>query len=441
MHIPLKCLSILHRLRVTSCNRAADSESDENSMNYTHVLDNGLTLVAEQMPFVRSAAFRMLVPAGSVNDPEEKVGAAHALYGLCFRGAGTRNSREVSDALDSLGVQRGGGAGDELTSFGGVLLGDDLLQALDIYTDIVLRPHLPANQLAAEKALALQNLESLEENPMQKTMVELRKAHFPGPHGRNSLGTQESIESLTIDDLREAHETRFQPSGAILSVAGNFDWEVVRKRANALFGGWRGGGPAPVVPSTEGGTPLTHLDHPSNQEQIGVVYDSVAPDHKQYYEGLMAVQVLSGGMAARLFTEVREKRGLVYAVMASFQAVKHHGFVQCYAGTTPERSQETLDVLLSELRRLAEGVTQEEIDRGRTGLLSRLVMSGESTSSRAVAIASDYYLRGRVRSMEEIRAAVEAVTPDSVGEHLRAIPPANFTVLTLGPTALEAKGE
>jgi predicted Zn-dependent peptidase len=150
----------------------------------------------------------------------------------------------------------------------------------------------------------------------------------------------------------------------------------------------------------------------------------------------MSVQALSGGMSARLFTEVREKRGLVYSVFAAYESLKSLGFTLCYAGTTPERSQETLDVLLAELSRLKEGVAQEEVDRGRTGLLSRLIMSGESTSARASSIASDYYLRGRVRSMDEIRSAIEAVTPDTVGEFLRKTPPANFTVVTLGPTEL-----
>jgi len=410
-----------------------------SSKIYLETLSNGLTVVAEQMPFVRSAAFRLLVPAGSVNDPPDKVGAARVLHGLCFRGAGKRDSRELSDALDRLGLQRSGGAGDELTAFGGTLLGDDLLEALTIFADIVLRPHLPDDQLPAEKALALQDLESLEENPMQKTMVELRKAYFPGPHGRNSLGTKEGIESLTIEDLRETHSTCFRPRGAILSVAGRFEWDQVRRKVADLFGSWEGEAPEPVPPSTEGRARVTHLPHPSNQEQIGVIYPTVAPDDDQYYNALMAVQILSGGMSARLFTEVREKRGLVYAVMASFQAVKHHGFVQCYAGTTPERSQETLDVLLGELMRLADGVTEEEVSRGRTGLLSRLIMSGESTSARAAAIASDYHLRGRVRTMEEIRAAVESVTAATVSQHLAAMPPGDFTVLTLGPKALLVK--
>lgn len=404
---------------------------------FTHVFDNGLTLVAERMPFVRSAAFRLLVPAGVVNDPDGLEGAAHVLFGLSFRGAGNRSSRQLSDALDNLGLQRSGGSGDELTSFGGVLLGEDLIPALETYADIVCRPHLPGDELPAEQALALQDLDSLEENPAQKTFVELRKSYFPGPHGRCRLGTREGIQGLTPERIRQEHSSRYTPRTGILSVAGNFEWDSLQSEVERIFGHWTGEEVHAVALRTDNRQPYAHVSHPSNQEQIGVAYDAVPPESDCYYDALMAVQVLSGGMAARLFTEVREKRGLVYSVFASYEAVRRFGFVLCYAGTTPERSQETLDVLLAELRRLKEGVTQPEIDRGRTGLLSRLVMSGESSSSRASSIASDYYLRGKVRGMDEIREAIEAVTPDSVVAYVQQCPPQDFTVVTLGPTELQ----
>lgn len=404
---------------------------------FTHVYANGLTLVAERMPHVRSAAFRLLLAAGIVNDPEGMEGAAQVLWGLSFRGAGSRDSRQLSDALDNLGLQRNGGVGDELTTFGGALLGDDLLSALAIYADIVRNPHLPGDQLAAEQALALQELDSLEENPTQKTFVLLRRAFFPGLHGRCQLGTREGIGSLDIGKVHDEQIRRYSSPGAILSVAGNFQWEALVEETGRLFGDWGGVGHDRPKLQTEGRQPYSHVDHPSNQEQIGVAYDAIPPGDERYYDALMSVQVLSGGMAARLFTEVREKRGLVYSVFASYQSLKDFGFVLSYAGTTPERSQETLDVLLKELQRLSDGVSTEEVERGKTGLLSRLVMSGESTSARASSIAADYHLRGKVRTIDEIRSAIEAVTPDSVGEFLQHHPPKDFTVATLGPAELK----
>src|SRR5439155_24203693 len=150
--------------------------------------------------------------------------------------------------------------------------------------------------------------------------------------------------------------------------------------------------------------------------------------------------VLSGGMGARLFTEVREKRGLCYSVWASYQTFKDRACILCYAGTTNERAQETLDVTLGELQRLVAGVSEEEVERVRAGLKSSVIMQEESTSARAGALASDWYYLGRVRTLDEIQDAVQALTPAKIVEHLRRHPPKDFTIVTLGPRPLRVSG-
>src|SRR5262249_6960448 len=149
-----------------------------------------------------------------------------------------------------------------------------------------------------------------------------------------------------------------------------------------------------------------------------------------------AVNVLSGGMSSRLFTEVREKRGLCYAVSASYQSFKDRASVICYAGTTNERAQETLEVTLGELQRLQERIDAEEVERVQAELKSSLIMQGESTPARAGSLASDWYYLGRVRSFDEIQAAVNALTPETIINHLWHCPPRDFTIVTLGPKPL-----
>jgi len=144
----------------------------------------------------------------------------------------------------------------------------------------------------------------------------------------------------------------------------------------------------------------------------------------------MAAQVLSGGMGSRLFTEVREKRGLCYAVHARSHTVPGQAYMAATAGTTTERSSETLEVMAQQLLALPGTVTDEEVDRGRVRLLSSLIMGDESTASRAARMAIDMHLLGRVRDLGEIRAGIEAVTATSLNEHLEAHPPQDFTVLT-----------
>jgi predicted Zn-dependent peptidase len=151
----------------------------------------------------------------------------------------------------------------------------------------------------------------------------------------------------------------------------------------------------------------------------------------------MAVSALSGGMSARLFTEVREKRGLCYAIGARYHGLKEAAGIMCYAGTTPEKAQETLDCIIGEFNRLSEGIGEEEIACAKVGLKSSLILQSESSSSRAGAIGSDYYMLGRVRSLDEIKDRIEQTSVDSVLGFLRDNKFKDFTVVTIGPKCLK----
>jgi predicted Zn-dependent peptidase len=161
--------------------------------------------------------------------------------------------------------------------------------------------------------------------------------------------------------------------------------------------------------------------------------ETVKPTDEDYYNARVAVSVLSGGMSARLFTEVREKRGLCYAVGAQYHGLKEAAGIACYAGTTPDKAQETLDVITAEFNRLGDGISEEEIKRAKVGLKSSLVLQSESSSNRAAGTGGDYYMLGRVRSLDEIKSKIERTTVDSVLEFLRRNQFKDFTVVTIGP--------
>jgi predicted Zn-dependent peptidase len=320
--------------------------------------------------------------------------------------------------------------------FWGATLARNLPAALDIYADILLRPHLPEAEMEAVQSLALQDLQSLEDEPRQKVLIELRKHHYPSPLGQDRRGTKEGIESLSVAVIREHYQRLFRPRGTILSVAGNVEWEPLRQQVGRLFGDWDGGEEPPLRLGPQP-TRHEHLLKDTTQTQIGIAYPSVPIGAPDYYAAQGAVNVLSGGMSSRLFTEVREKRGLCYSVWASYQTFKDRASVLCYAGTTNERAQETFDVTMQELQRLQKGIDAEEVERVRAGLKSSLIMQQESTNARAGALASDWYFLGRVRSFDEIQSAINALTPESILAHLERCPPRDFTVVTLGPTPLK----
>ena len=405
--------------------------------HFIHRYSNGLTLVGEPMPSKGAAAWTFLLPAGSATEPIGLDGITNVLEGTCYRGAGARSARELSDALDDLGIERGGGADIEYTTFGGATLGLYLPEALALYADIIRRPRLDDGEWQPQRELALQALKGLDDAPSRRLFVELRRRYFQSGHGRSSLGTREGLESLNLDDLRADYATRFRPQGAILSVAGAFDETKIRALVDELFGDWQGEAPVLEAPRVVDEPLWEHIESDKAQTHIGVAHQSVAADDADNYNFRLATAILSGGMGARLFTEIREKRGLVYSVSASAGTHRGIGYTFAHAGTTPERANETLEVLLAELRRMGEGVAEDELNRARIKMLTGLVMSEESSRARAATLARDVWMLGRVRSTDELTAQINAVTPASIRAFYERHPVENCSVVTLGPQPLQ----
>ena len=260
------------------------------------------------------------------------------------------------------------------------MLADNLPKALAIYADVLRRPHLPEDQLEAGRLAMLQELRAVEDEPAQKVMMELRRRHYGEPWGRSAQGRQEALETTTIDDVRGYFRRRYRPNGTILGVAGRIEFERLKDLVGELLGDWSPGDDG-ALDETTSRAHYRHVPYDSHQTQIGIAYSSVPYRHPDYFQAFGAVGVLSGGMSARLFTEVRERRGLCYSVYATLHTFLHRGAVFCYAGTSAERAQETLDVTLAELTRLARGIEESELDRLKARIKSALIMQQESSSA------------------------------------------------------------
>lgn len=402
---------------------------------FQHTLANGLTLLGEKMPAMQSAAMTLLVPAGGSADPPDATGAATVLSDLVLRGAGSRDSRQLTDYLDSLGLQRSASVGVHHTRFGCAALAANVMQALPVYADILRRPALPESGFRAARDLSLQSLASVEDEPRQKVLIALRQWHFPWPLGRNTMGEKDQLVRLTLDLCKRHHVRQYRAGNAILAVAGNIDFERLREEVEAHFSDW-GSGEQDVVELVAPPGRVHHQVHDSEQTHIGIAYPSIPETHEDYYTVRLATEALSGGMSGRLFTEIREKRGLVYNVWAGYTSLKGYGSILGYAGTSNERAQATLDTFLQELQRLSEGITADELDRARIGLKAATIMQGESTSARSASIAHDYFIRGRIRTLDEIKAAIDAVGLDQVNAYLKRNRPEEFTIVTVGPKPL-----
>ena len=403
---------------------------------HEYTFPNGLTLLAERMDHVRSATMYLLSPAGFVHDPADRPGTATVLTEMLVRGAGDLDSKQLALALDNLGADRSEGVGPFNVTLSAGTLAKNLPAVLDRYADLVLRPHLPDDELGAAQDLALQDILGLEDSPQEKVILELKARYYPPPLNRNRYGTEEGVTAITPALLRDYYARRFRANGAILSVAGAVEWPALKEQVRRLFADWPGGAtpePAPAAhaPKSE------HLPKDTQQTQIALAFPGAAFGDPDYYAARGAVGVLSGGMGARLFTEVREKRGLCYSVYASHDTVKDRGAVLGYAGTRADRAQQTLDVMIAEFRRLKDGVTADEVDRVKASLKTSLVMQQESTAARAGSMASDWFYLGRVRTVEEVQAAIDGLTPAAILAYLERYPVKDLTVVTLGPEPVQ----
>jgi len=403
-----------------------------------HVLKNGMVLLGEPMEAVESVAFGFMLPAGAALMPDGCCGAGSVIAEWIFRGAGDRNSRQLSDELDGLGLARSRSVSSSHITVGAALEAGNLAQAMDLYADIVLKPSLQQDQFELARQLAVDGVLSLDDDPRQKVMLKLREQFYPSPLGSSPVGEIAELKALTAEKANQIIKENFNLSQTILSVAGKYDFDAVCRQIEGLFETGRQENVGHITTGSKAGK-YTHLDNDGAQVHIGLMTDTVKPTDEDYYNARVAVSVLSGGMSARLFTKVREERGLCYAIGARYHCLKEAAGIMCYAGTTPDKAQETLDVIIQQFNELGDGISEEEIQRAKVGLQSSLILSSESSSSRAGSIASDYYMLGRVRSLDEIKEKIDQTSVDSVLTFLRGNKFKDFTVVTIGPKQVTVK--
>ncbi len=400
-------------------------------------LPTGLSVVVEQMPDVQSAAINLMVPAGCTRDIQGKIGTAAVLTEMFPRGAGGLSARDYCSRLDNLGLQRSVSVGTIHITFSAATTADRMCEAIPELGRMVCQPHLDTEEFNPSRDLVEQSLMSMEDEPRQRLGKALRQHSYAAPWGYSAEGELSDLPNISVEDIRHHFEKYVRPNGAILGVAGNVDPVQVRKIIEETFSSWQ---PLQTSEIQSGDRPESrcHIPHESTQTHIGLAWETVPYRDDEYYEAWAAVSLLSGGMSSRLFTEVREKRGLCYAISASLNTMKDEGRVFAYAGTTTERAQETLDVMVAEILKLHEGITTEELQRCKARAKSSLIMQQESTMGRASSAARDLYHLGRVVSLDEISRRIDDLSANAVRDFIVAHAPKSMVLVTLGPKPLDA---
>ncbi len=404
----------------------------------THRLPSAMTVVVQSMPWLRTAAFSLSLRAGVQHETLERSGTASMLCEMVQRGAGHYSSRDLVAVQDNLGIDRNSGVSTATASFGAAMPAESLPAGLQLYADIVRRPHLPADQFDDARMMLMQELRAIEDEPTQRVLRRVRELQYGPRLGRSNQGTMESLATLTSQDVQTFYQDHYHAGGAILTIAGRVEPDAVIELAEQAFGDWRGLEVEPP-PQPDGTPTYEHIHADSSQTHIAFAFPNIPYGHPDYFRMRAGIGILSDGMSSRLFDRVREKRGLCYTVSASCHSLVNAGAVFGYAGTTPARAQETLDVTLGEIEHLCDDLQAAELDRWKVRIESALIMEQESSSSRAGSLASDFYQLGRVMTTEELSQIIESLTLDDVRDYWNQHPPSNYRIVTLGPEPLRVK--
>ncbi|MFW5416883.1 insulinase family protein [Nocardiopsis sp. CNT-189] len=387
------------------------------------VLPGGLRVVTEEVPGLRSAAFGISATTGSRDEDDAHAGAAHFLEHLLFKGTATRGAMEISAALDAVGADHNAYTTKEQTSYYAKVLDRDLPLAVDVVGDMVAHSVLDPGEVETERGVILEEIAMYEDEPAD-LVDDVFAAHvFAGSAlGRPILGTNETIGRISRDRIAEQYRAAYRPAELIVAAAGNLDHDRVVQGVRESFADVlaEAGDERPAAPRIGGGPVRVHpgtalLSRETEQAHLILGCEGVHRTDPRWYALRVLCSALGGGMSSRLFQEVREKRGLAYAVQAYHSGYADTGLFQIYAGCLPEKTDEVLGVCREELAKAASsGLTGEEVDRAKGQIKGSWVLGSEGSSSRMGRLAAHELGHPKHYSLDEDLALFDAVTPDDV---------------------------
>ncbi|MEQ1908437.1 MAG: pitrilysin family protein [Vicinamibacterales bacterium] len=387
-----------------------------NSPIVRDALDNGLRILSEPMRQVRSVSIGVWLARGSRHESAEQSGIAHFVEHMLFKGTATRSAEDIAQAIDSIGGQLDAFTAKEYASYYIKVLDEHLPRALDVLSDIVLNPAFSPDDVEREKKVILEEIKMVEDTP-DDLVHEIFTQGFWEDHplGRPILGTPETVESFTADSLRAYFRDAYAPRNLIVSAVGNLEHDNVRRLIEERFGHLAASSvatsevPPLVVPKVL----IRHKELEQSHVCLGT--SGYQQDHENRYASYVMNTLLGGSMSSRLFQNVREKRGLAYAVFSGMSAYRDAGSFTIYAGCANEAVSEVVDLVVDEMRGVKQALVPDaELQRAKDHLKGSLMLSLENTASRMSHIARQEIYFDRQVSLDETLQGVERVTAEDV---------------------------
>ena len=397
-------------------------------------LPSGLTVVTERMERVETVSIGAYVATGSRNESEAENGVSHFLEHMAFKGTTTRSAAAIAEEVEAVGGHINAYTAREQTAYYVKMLKEDTALGFDIIGDILTHSVFEPEELERERGVILQEIGQANDTPDDIIFDHFQTTAYPGQSlGRPVLGSEDGIRNMKRSVLTGYMGRNYTNNNVVIAAAGKLRHEEVLDLVQKHFGDLPGSPPAPHETATYKGGEFRE-ERDLDQVHVVLGFPSVGYGDVDYYPTIMLSTLLGGGMSSRLFQEIREKRGLVYSIYSFAAPFKDGGLFGIYAGTGESEAAELMPVMLAELGKVQQHITEPELGRARAQLKASLLMSLESTGSRCEQLARQIQTFDRVIPMEEVLAKINAVTEADIRRaavrHFRSVP----TLATVGPS-------
>ncbi len=387
---------------------------------YRSVGENGLTVLSEVLPGVRSVAVGIWVRSASAHEEAPKMGVSHLLEHMVFKGTERRSARDLALELEGRGGALDAFTAREYTAYQARVLDEDLARALDVLTDLVRHPMLRTDDLELERKVVLEEISTVDDTPDDLVFELHSRTLWPShAYGYSILGTRDTVGDLTAGDLRGLHGRAYHPRHVIITATGSVNHDILLKLA--AKGGWMTYAPGPELPDVTEPPPaervFRRVDRDSAQTHIVLGTDTFAYGDRRKDALLLLNTVLGSGMSSRLFQRVREELGLAYSVFTHQSFYRKTGVTGVYVGTHPSTAQQAMDAILEEYRTVArEGLSAADLAGAKQQLKGQVTLSLESPTARMYRLATVELYQEPYRTIDQMLGDIEAVTVEEVAE-------------------------
>jgi predicted Zn-dependent peptidase len=402
-------------------------------------LPSGLSVVTDDMPHLQTASLGVWVGCGSRDERTDEHGMSHFLEHMAFKGTRRRTARQIAEEIEAVGGDLNAATGVEMTAYYARVLKADVPLALDVLSDILTEPTFDPEEITREKNVIIQEIGAVEDTPDDLVFDHLQSTAFAGQAvGRSILGTPATVRSIDEKRLRAYLSRNYRAPDVVIAAAGAVDHKQIVAEVEGRFAPLVGPAAAtPVQARFAGGARVEARD--LEQVHIALALEGVPQRDPSIYSLQVFTNVLGGGMSSRLFQEVREQRGLCYAIYAFHSPYVDTGMFGLYAGTDAADSAELMRVVVDEITSAAETINEAEVARAKAQMKAGLLMALESSGARAEQLARQMMIHGRPIPLDEIVAKVDAVTVESARKAGRdLIARGRPAVAALGPSGLES---